>query len=393
MRSYRIGSLFGIPIKLDVTFLLVLPLFAYLIAGQVAATVELVNQLPRIAIDAGALEGQTLRWVVGSAAAIGLFASVVLHELGHSLTAMRYGYTIDSITLWIFGGIASLSEMPEDWKQELAVAVAGPAVSVGLGAVAYAAVAFVVPQSLAAVAFVVAYLAVMNLALAVFNMMPGFPMDGGRVLRALLARDRPYARATQIAATVGKGFAVLLGLFGLLVQAWLMIGIAFFIYIGASGESRQVVMKAVFDDVTVADVMTTREHLQTVTPATSIADLVDRMFQERHTGYPVLTDGQLVGVVTLADAKDVKPVERDAYTVGDVMSTELKTIDPDAGAMDALEQIQRDGVGRLLVMDDDDLVGLVSRTDLVTAFNVIQESGRLAGSTAEPAGDTDGRIA
>jgi CBS domain-containing protein len=152
-------------------------------------------------------------------------------------------------------------------------------------------------------------------------------------------------------------------------------------------------MKAVFNDVSVADVMTTREHLQTVTPRTSIAELVDRMFQERHTGYPVVEDGTLVGVVTLADAKDVKPVERDAYTVSDVMSTELKTIVPDAGAMEALEQIQRDGVGRLLVLDDDDLVGLVSRTDLVTAFNVIQESGRLAGSTAEPAGDTDGRIA
>ncbi|WP_227133840.1 CBS domain-containing protein [Halorubellus salinus] len=393
MRSYRIGSLFGIPIKLDVTFLLVLPLFAYLIAGQVASTVELVNQLPQVAIDAGALEGQNVRWLVGSAAAIGLFASVVLHELGHSLTAMRYGYTIDSITLWIFGGIASLSEMPEDWKQELAVAIAGPAVSVALGGLAYAAVAFLVPQSLAAIAFVVAYLAVMNVALAVFNMLPGFPMDGGRVLRALLARNRPYAKATQIAASVGKGFAVLLGLFGLLSGQLLMIGIAFFIYIGASGESQQVVMKAVFNGVTVGDVMTTREHLHTVTPETSIAELVDRMFRERHTGYPVLDDGTLVGVVTLADAKDVKPVERDAYTVGDVMTTELKTIEPNAAAMDALQTIQGSNVGRLLVIEDDDLVGLVSRTDLVTAFNVIQESGRLTGSTAEPANDPDSRVA
>jgi len=389
MRSYRIGSLFGIPIQLDVTFLLVLPLFAYLIAGQVADTVALVNQLPQIAIDPSALEAQPTRWLIGTAAAVGLFASVVLHELGHSLTAMRFGYTIDSITLWIFGGIASLSEMPEDWKQELAVAIAGPIVSLALGVLAYAAVALVVPASFSAVAFVFAYLALMNVALAVFNMMPGFPMDGGRVLRALLARTRSYAKATQIAATVGKAFAVLLGLFGLLTQAWLMIGIAFFIYIGASGESQQVVMKEVFDGVTVADVMTPRDRLHTVTPATSVAELVERMFRERHTGYPVIDDGHLAGIVTLADAKDVQPVEREAYTVGDVMSTELKTIEPSAAAMDALQEIQGDDVGRLLVVDGEDLVGLVSRTDLVTAFNVIQESGRLASGRAERANDPE----
>jgi len=234
---------------------------------------------------------------------------------------------------------------------------------------------------------------VMNVALAVFNMLPGFPMDGGRVLRALLARDRPYARATQIAASVGKGFAVLLGLFGLLTTQWLMIGIAFFIYIGASGESQQAVMKAVFDGVTVADVMTPRDRLHTVTPVTSIAELVERMFRERHTGYPVLDAGELVGIVTLADAKDVKPVERDAYTVGEVMSTELKTVDPDMNAMDALQEIQSDDVGRLLVVEDYELVGLVSRTDLVTAFNVIQESGRLAEVTGERTNEAEQRVA
>ena len=394
MRSYRIGSLFGIPIKLDITFLLVLPLFAYLIAGQVEQTVQLVNALPRIAIDPASVADENTRWVVGAVAAIGLFTSVVLHELGHSLTAMRYGYTIDSITLWIFGGIAALSEMPENWKQEFMVAIAGPVVSVALGVLSYVAVAAVpLPTSLGAVAFVFAYLAVMNVALAVFNMLPGFPMDGGRVLRALLARDRPYARATQIAASVGKGFAVLLGLFGLLTTQWLMIGIAFFIYIGASGESQQAVMKAVFDGVTVADVMTPRDRLHTVTPVTSIAELVERMFRERHTGYPVLDAGELVGIVTLADAKDVKPVERDAYTVGEVMSTELKTVDPDMNAMDALQEIQSDDVGRLLVVEDYELVGLVSRTDLVTAFNVIQESGRLAEVTGERTNEAEQRVA
>jgi Zn-dependent protease/CBS domain-containing protein len=384
MRSFRIGSLFGIPIKLDLTFLIILPIFAYLIGAEVGRTAEILNEIWNAGLVVDALTVGMMPWILGIAAALGLFVGVVLHELGHSLTAMRYGFSIDSITLWIFGGIASFTEMPEDWKQELQIAIAGPVVSVIIGAVCYVAFVFL-PQSLDAVRFVLGYLAMLNFVLAAFNMLPGFPMDGGRVLRALLARTRPYARATQIAAEVGKAFAIVLGLWGLFNFQILLVGIAFFIYIGASSESQQVTMKAAFQDVSVRDLMTPREDLHTVSTDASVAELMRRMFTERHTGYPVLNDGNLVGLVTLDDARDVREVERDAYTVDDVMSEDLRTVTPDTDAMTAINEMQEHGIGRLLVVDEfGDLVGLISRTDLMTAFNIIQETGSL-----EPTQRTD----
>jgi Zn-dependent protease/CBS domain-containing protein len=377
MRGIRIGSAFGIPIKLDLTFLIVLPLFAWLIGNDVGQLVGVLNDLFGSAIDVGPLTAGSMQWVLGAAAAIGLFFCVLLHEFGHSLVAMRYGYEIDSITLWLFGGVASFAEMPEDWKQELSIAVAGPIVSIALGVLSYAAFT-VLPSALDPVKFVVGYLALTNIVLAVFNMLPGFPMDGGRVLRALLARTRPHARATQIAAEVGKVFAFLLGLFGLFANLFL-VALAFFIYIGASSEAQQTVMKAAFQDVTVRDVMTPRQDLDVVSEHTSVAELLERMFTERHTGYPVMDGDRLVGMVTLSDARSIKEVERDAYRVGDVMANDLATISPDADAMAAIEQMQKNDVGRLPVVDDEgEVVGLISRSDLVTAFNIIQSRGSLA---------------
>ncbi|QCJ47045.1 MULTISPECIES: CBS domain-containing protein [Haloprofundus] len=374
MRGIRIGSAFGIPIRLDFTFLLVLPLFAYLIGLDVGSLAGTVNDLFGSSLDAGPLTAGAMPWILGAAAAVGLFACVLLHEFGHSLVALRYGFEIESITLWLFGGVARFTEMPENWKQELNVALAGPAVSIALGVLSY--VAFLaLPASLDAARFVLGYLALTNVLLAVFNMLPGFPMDGGRVLRALLARDRSYARATQIAAEVGKAFAFLLGIFGLFANLWL-VALAFFIYIGASSEAQQTVMKAAFQDVTVRDIMTGKEDLHTVEENTSIAELMNRMFTERHTGYPVMRGGRLTGMVTLNDARSVDEVERDAYRVEDVMSRDIASVTPDLDAMEALQLMQENGVGRLPVIDaNGDIVGIVSRTDLMTAFDIIQTSG------------------
>jgi len=374
MRGIRIGSAFGIPIKLDLTFLVVLPLFAWLIGSDVGNLATVLNGMFGSAMPVGALTAGATRWVLGAAAASGLFFCVLLHEFGHSLTAMRYGYRIESITLWLFGGVARFEEMPEDWKQEFTIAVAGPLVSVALGVLSYLAF-LVVPGAFPTVQFVLAYLALTNVALAVFNMLPGFPMDGGRVLRALLARNRSHARATQIAAEVGKLFAVVLAIVGLFANLFL-VALAFFIYIGASSEAQQMVMKAAFQDVTVGDIMTPTTELRTVTADTSITTLTDRMFSERHTGYPVLRQGSLVGMVTLDDTREVREVERDVYRVEDVMATDLVTISPDADAMDAISMMQREKVGRLPVVDEaGDLVGLISRSDLVTAFNIIRTRG------------------
>ncbi|AKU06439.1 M50 family metallopeptidase [Haloferax gibbonsii] len=385
MRGIRIGSAFGIPIKLDLTFLIVLPLFAWLIGSDVTNLALVVNDLFGANIDGAAISAGSMQWILGSAAAIGLFAGVLLHEFGHSLVAMRYGYEIESITLWLFGGVARFKEIPEDWKQEFTIAVAGPLVSVAIGVVSYAGFVLL-PESQAPAQFVLGYLALVNVSLAVFNMLPGFPMDGGRVLRALLARNRPHAKATQMAAEVGKVFAFLLGLFGLFFNLFL-VALAFFIYMGASGEAQQTVLKATFQDVVVRDIMTGRENLDVVDERTSVAELLERMFVERHTGYPVLRNGNLVGMVTLDDARGVKEVERDAFRVDDIMSDELATISPDADAMDAIALMQERGVGRLPVVDETgDLVGLVSRSDLVTAFNIIRSRGSLDAMPRSDAG-------
>ncbi|WP_436908485.1 site-2 protease family protein [Halosimplex marinum] len=391
MRRFRIGSAFGIPIDVDLTFLLVLPLFAWAIGSQIGRYVEIVNDLFGSAIPVDALTTSTeLSLALGLVAALGLFAGVVLHELGHSLVAMRYGFPISSITLWIFGGIAQLDEMPEDWRQEFLIAIAGPVVSVALGAVSYAAF-LAVPAGeslgLAAAQFVLGYLALMNVVLAAFNLLPGFPMDGGRVLRALLNRTRPYARATEIAAEVGKLFAIGLGLFGLFGGGGLfMVAIAFFIYIGAASEAQQTVMRAAFEGVTVADVMTPAERVTTVDDDQSVAELIETMFRERHTGYPVERDGEVVGLVTLEDARAVREVERDAYRVAEVMSTDLYTVAPDDDVMTALEELDSHAVGRLLVMEDDEFVGLITRTDIMSALSIIKSSGRYQSEPADSTG-------
>lgn len=384
MRSFQIGTVFGIPIKLDLTFLLVLPLFAYLIGSQVTVTAELLNDAIAAGIETEPITTGLIPWVLGFVAAVGLFVGILLHELGHSYVAMRYGYPIDSITLWIFGGIAALSEMPEDWRQEFNIAIAGPIVSVLVGIVCYGLFVGVLlfepfesaPVISFGTLFVLGYLAVLNVVLAVFNMIPAFPMDGGRILRAFLARKRPYARATETAAEVGKFFAVMLGLVGLFSFNIIMMGVAFFVYIAASTEARQVTMKAALEGVTVTDVMTPAERLQTVPPEMTVAELLRTMFSQRHTGYPVMSNGRPVGIVTLEDARDVQPVEREAYTVEDIMTRDLQTISPEADAMEAITTIQQERIGRLLVVDGfGNVVGLVSRTDLMTALDVVRSSG------------------
>ncbi|WP_181687279.1 site-2 protease family protein [Halorhabdus salina] len=380
MRRIRIGSAFGIPIQLDFTFLLVLPLFAWIIGAQVGQSVELMNEVWGAGIPVEPLSTGAFPYVLGITAAVGLFACVVLHELGHSVVAMRFGFPISSITLWLFGGIAQLEEMPEDWKQELFIAIAGPAVSVGLAGISYAGF-WLVPTGeavgIASLKFLLGYFALMNLALAIFNMLPGFPMDGGRVLRALLARNRPYARATQIAAEVGKLFALLLGLFGLFGGGSpFLIAIAFFIYIGASSEAQMTTMKAAFEGVTVRDVMTPADRVQSVETDMSVAELMELMFRERHTGFPVVKNDEIVGLVTLEDARAVREVEREAFTVSDVMTTDLRTIGPDEDAMAALTRLQENNIGRLLVMEADEFAGLLTRTDLMTALDIIKQSGR-----------------
>lgn len=370
-KAFRIGSIADIPIKLDVTFLLVLPVLAYLIGSGTGDVVLALNQAFDAGIDAAALTGGITPWLLGSTAAVGLFVCVLLHELGHAAVARHYGYGIESITLWLLGGVARPEEQPNRWHHEFWIAIGGPVVSVAIGVGCLLAFGVLSGDS---IRFVVGYLAVLNVVLAVFNMIPAVPLDGGRVLRALLGRTRSHAEATQRAVSVGKFFAIALGLFGLLVFNPFLIAIAFFVYIAAGAEGRQVLIESALEGVVVGDVMTPAANIRSLSPEQTLDVVLERMFDERHTGYPVVDGGRPVGVITLDDIRDVEPSARSTTTVADIMSAELQTVSTGTEAIEALQRLASGGIGRLLVTDETGaLVGLVTRSDLVTAMNIIQE--------------------
>ena len=383
-KSFKVGSVFGIPIKLDITLLVILPLFAWLIGSQLTELVEVLNVTLGTSIESGPLVVGAWPWVLGAIAVVGLFIGVTLHELGHSLVAIYYGYDIDSITLWLLGGVAQFTEQPRKWHHEFWIAIAGPIVSVGVGLICYLAVV-VLPARFDAALFIFGYLAVLNVVLALFNMLPAFPLDGGRVLRSLFARNQPFPQATVRAVRIGKFFAVLLGLFGLLVFNVFMIAIAFFIYLVGAAEGRQTAITAVFEGVPVRRVMTPAEDVVVVPADLPLSELLDRMMDHRHSGYPVDRDGRIVGIVTLEDLRTIPPERRAERTVSDVMSTDLKTVEAESDLLEALTGIARNNVGRLIVTDaDGEFTGILTRTDIVRAFEIIREHQQTSEAQSTP---------
>jgi Zn-dependent protease len=386
MRSYDVGRISGIPIRINITLVVFLPILAWLLSRpqQIAFYAGVIEGIVPHAIDAEALLAGNTPVLIGVLTAIGLFVGVLIHELGHSYAAMRYDIGISSITLWIFGGMAHMERLPEDWDVEFWIALAGPVTSVALGALFYAVV-IVVPPVSSVLVFVLGWLAVINVVLAVFNMVPAFPMDGGRILRALLARSRPYVEATQTAAAVGKFFAVLMAVVGILALAPLMILVAMFVYIAAGAESRTTVLRDLLRGVTVEDLMTT--DVSTVRPETTLRELFERMRAERHTGYPVVTDGgELVGTVTLERIRGTSRERLESITVADVMLTDPPTVDPGSDAFDVMQVLGTSASDRVVVTDAGRVVGLVSQSDLVTVLEVLQGIGPLDRTELTPDG-------
>ena len=363
MRNFRIGTISGIPIKINVSLLIVLPILAWLIGSgvQLAIYTDLIAAVTGVSIPLAPLQAGSTPWLIGSAAAIGLFASVGVHELGHAAMARRYGIETESITLWILGGLASLKEMPREWQKELWVALAGPATSVLVAVVCFGAV-LVLPASTPAITFVFGWLFVTNLILTVFNMLPAFPMDGGRVLRALLGRTRPYAEATRIAASVGKGFAILFAVVGVLAFSPILLLVALFVYVAGAGESRIVALEAALEEVTAADLVD-REP-DTIDADDSVQTLVDRMLSEKRTTYTVVDAGDGVGVVAIEHLKGVD--DEAATRVREVMASGVTEVTPDTRAFDVVVAMSTGDAHVAVVVDEatGEVIGLITATSL-----------------------------
>ena len=317
-----------------------------------------------------------LKYLFSTITSILFFSTLLLHELSHSIVAQGYGIKIRSITLFIIGGVAQMEDIPKEPRMEARIAAAGPAFSLTIGILAYIIYDIFGPASVAAGTFENAFLilvgiiAFYNIVLGIFNLIPAFPMDGGRILRALLATRMSYIDATRKAAAVGKSFAFVMGILGLFALDPVLLLIAFFIYYGAAGEEEAAVISVTLEGVTVRDVMTGLPDVIYVPPDWTLDRLIDVMFKTKHTGYPVQEsqNSRLLGVVTFSDVRRVPEPERGAIRVRDVMTSEIIAIEADADAFDAFKLIISGNVGRVIVMDHGRMVGIASRTDLMRSI-------------------------
>jgi len=214
------------------------------------------------------------------------------------------------------------------------------------------------------------YLGMLNILLCFFNLIPAFPMDGGRVLRAYLASRMPLHRATQIAADIGKGFAILFGIIGLFSFEPFLILIALFIYIGANMESMAVKYSHVLQDVTVGSMMSS--PVTTVGPTQPVSVVIAMMYASKHLGFPVVERDTLVGMITLADVNRTSPIDREALQVRDIMTHEIITLPPEAPVIEAFRVMSAKNIGRIPIVAEGRILGIVTRTDILKVMELRQ---------------------
>ncbi len=358
--SIKIGRISGIPIYLHFSFLLILPFLAWSFGRNLQTLAAFADVPP------GALGGSPFVW--GLMMAVALFASVLLHEFGHALAARRQQIHTHGITLMLFGGVAQLEDMPKQPGAEARIAFAGPVASFATGAILYMVVSALGPETDPRLAFSLAHIGYLNIFLGVFNLLPAFPMDGGRVLRSLLVSRRSFVSATRIAVDVGKACAFAFGIIGLVGGNLFLVLIALFVYMGATQELHHAVYRTTLDGFRVRDLMST--DVVTVEASSNVQSLVERMLVERHMGYPVVQDGRVAGCVTLEDIDKVDDSERETAKIGDIMSTPLHFVGPDDDIYVALKEMGTHEIGRLAVLDGEQLVGIVSRSDIMRGFHL-----------------------
>jgi Zn-dependent protease/CBS domain-containing protein len=330
------------------------------------------------------IEGRSLQAVIsGVTFIVALFACVVLHEFGHALTARRYGVPTKDITLLPIGGVSRFERMPDKPWQEFWVAVAGPVVNLLIAALIYAFLFFssglrpVKGLSITGGPFLERIL-VANLLLAVFNLIPAFPMDGGRVLRALLSTRMDHVRATQTAASVGQAIALVFGLVGLFFDPFLVF-IALFVWIGAAHESHSVQFKEAFSGIPIRTAMQT--HFTTLTTNNTLGDAVKVVLDGSQHDFPVMWGDRVMGILTRANLLSGLSQYGPDQPVTTVMQREFETADPNEMLAAVLNRLSAAPTRVMPVLEDGKLAGLVTLENLgeyLVIQNALQRNKRSA---------------
>jgi len=354
--SWKMGTFAGIDVFMHATFLLII--------GWVG-----LSYWQQTRTLAGTLEGILFILI--------LFGCVVLHEFGHALTARRYGIKTRDITLYPIGGVARLERMPDKPVQEFWVALAGPVVNVGIAALLFGWL--IISGALAPLAGLnmisgpfIERLMVVNVSLVLFNLIPAFPMDGGRVLRSLLAMRIEYTRATQIASNIGQGLALVFGFVGLLTNPFLLF-IAFFVWIGAGQEASMVQMKTSLGGIPVGRAMLT--DFQVLSPHDLLGHAVKLILSGSQTDFPVVEGDAVIGVLTRRDILAALSRQGEDVLVASVMRREFQTVDANEMLEPAFARLQTCDCHTIPVTSRGQLVGLLT-TDNIGEFLMIQSALR-----------------
>ncbi len=360
--AWRVATILGIPIRVHFSWFIVFGLITWSLS---------TSYFPRAAPDLPAAS----YWTKGVVAALLLFVSVGIHELAHSLVARRYHLAIESITLFIFGGVAQMKHEPPHPRAEFMIAIAGPLSSMVLAGV-FGALSLTTEEGIKAL---FTYLAQINFIVAIFNLIPGFPTDGGRVLRSILwARKKNYFQATQTASSIGRKIAMFLIIYGALstfvgmpTGLWLML-IGWFLYTSAQASYQRSTIQESLAGVSVRDVMV--RDVVAVSAGLSIRDAVDRYFlRYGYGGFPVMDDGNFLGIVTLKAVKDVAREEWDSVRISEIVAPHQKRweVAADEEAMKALELMLREDQGRLVVLDHGMVTGLITRNGIARYVQIM----------------------
>ena len=374
-----LGRILGIPIGLDYSWFVIFALLTWMLAS---------NYYPAEFKDWPPL----LYWLMGAVTAVMLFVSVLLHELGHSVVALRYKIPVRSITLFLFGGVAQIGADPPSAIAEFLIASAGPLVSLILAVLFYAVQPLV--GGIEPLLGLAKYLAYINLALVLFNLIPGYPLDGGRVFRAIMwAITGNMRRATLIAANGGRLFAFLFIFIGVLLMVsgnfggglWIAF-IGWFLDTAASAQIQQVMIQGLLTGHKVSQAMST--HCAAVPADLTLQKLVDEhiLGSGGQRCFLVTRGENTVGLMTLHQIKELPRLDWATTNAAQAMipMEQLKCIEPDAELWAALQKMDRDGVNQLPVTRDNHVIGMLSREDVITFLRTLQELGTDARAPRAP---------